>query len=158
KCWHRFLGGTNAFWFGFGTITNGNSNNKLYYARNGFSYGSTILVPPNQWAFVALVLGPATNNGAFYLATNSTLISYPINLNLFMSTVATFFTNAAFLGNNTGNFFNGAMDEVAVFNKPLTATQIGDLLLAALTGVPAVALTSPANGSSFNVASNIVLT
>jgi hypothetical protein len=75
-----------------------------------------------------------------------------------MSTVATLFTNTAYLGNNTGHYFNGAMDEVAIFDKSLTATQIGDLLAAARTGVPVVVLTAPTNGSSFNAASNITLT
>src|SRR5262249_2506378 len=104
-----------------------------------------------------LVLGPATNNGTFYLATNASLASYPISLFSFSSPVATLFTNTAFLGNNTGHYFNGAMDEVAIFNKSLTPTQLGDLLLAAATGVPSVALTAPTDGSSFNAASNIIL-
>src|SRR5262249_58975521 len=38
-----------------------------------------------------------------------------------------------------------------------TATQLGDLVAAARTGVPFVAMTAPASGSSFNAASNIVL-
>jgi hypothetical protein len=152
--------GTNLFWFGFGSSTNFNNNNKLNYERNLFSYSSTIVVPSNQWSFVALVLGPASNNLAFYLATNSTLVSYPADLSFyfFLTTVAKLFTNTAFLGNNTGNFFNGAMDEVAIFNKSLTPAQVGDLLAAAMTGVPSVALTAPANGSTLNGASNITLT
>jgi photosystem II stability/assembly factor-like uncharacterized protein len=148
-------GGTNVFWFGFGTY----NNNALNYERNFFSDFSTLVVPSNQWSFVALVLGPATNNGVFYLATNSTLASYPINLSYysFMETVATLFTNTAFLGEDTEGHFNGAMDEVAIFNKSLTPAQIGDLLAAAFTGTPTVVLTAPANGSAFNAASNITL-
>ena len=153
-------GGTNIFWFGFGSSTNFNGNNKLNYERNLFSYSSTIVVPSNQWSFVALVLGPASNNLAFYLATNSMLVSYPVDLSfyVFMTTVAKLFTNTAFLGNNNGNYFNGAMDEVAIFNRSLTPAQIGNLLAAAQTGVPSVALTAPANGSTLNGASNITLT
>ena len=150
-------GGTNTFWFGFGSTTNFNSNNELNYERNNLSSFSLLTVPSNQWTFVALVLGPASNNGAFYLATNATLAAYPLNLFFFMSTVATLFTNTAFLGDNTGNYFKGAMDEVAIFDKSLTPAQIGDLLTAARTGVPSVALISPADGSSFNAASNITL-
>jgi hypothetical protein len=150
-------GGTNIFWFGFGTYTNANGNNDLNYNRNGFSYSSTLTVPSNQWTFVALVLGPTTTNGVFYLATNSTLASYPISPFSFGPPVATIFTNTAFLGNNTAHYFNGAMDEVSIFNKTLTPTQIGDLLAAARTGLPSVALTAPTNGSSFNAASNILL-
>ncbi len=149
--------GTNTFWFGFGSVTNGNNNNALNFERNGFSYSSTLVVSSNQWTFVALVLGPATNNGTFYRATNSALVSYPISLFSFSSSVATLLTNTAFLGNNNGHYFNGTMDEVAIFNKSLTATQLGNLVAAALTGVPSVAMTTPANGSSFNAASNILL-
>jgi photosystem II stability/assembly factor-like uncharacterized protein len=147
-------GGTNSFWFGFGSYTF--NNNTLNYERDGFSYSSSLTVPSNQWTFVALVLGVPTNNGAFYLATNSTLRSYPISLFYFF-TPPTIFTNTAFLGSNTGHYFTGAMDEVAIFNKTLTVAQIGGLLAAALTGVPSVALTAPTNGSSFNAASNILL-
>jgi hypothetical protein len=41
-------GGTNAFWFGFGSYTNGNLNNALNFERNNFSYTSTLVVPSNQ--------------------------------------------------------------------------------------------------------------
>jgi len=149
-------GGTNVFWFGFGTY----NNNALSYERNFFSEFSTLVLPSNQWSFVALVLGPATNKAVVYLATNSVLASYRMDLSFysFMETVATLFTNTAFLGENTEGHFKGAMDEVAIFNKSLTASQVGDLLAAALTGIPTVALSAPANGSAFNGASNITLT
>jgi hypothetical protein len=148
-------GGTNSFWFGFGSYSY--NNNTLSYERDGFSYGSSLTVPSNQWTFVALVIGVGTNSGLFYLATNSTLASYPMALYYFF-TPPTIFTNTGFLGVNTGHFFNGAVDEVAIFNKTLTTAQIADLLAAARTGVPAVALTAPTNGSSFNAASNVLLT
>jgi photosystem II stability/assembly factor-like uncharacterized protein len=149
-------GSTDNFWFGFGSYTIGNNNNKLTYVRNAFSYTSTLVVPSNQWTFVALVLGPT--NGVFYLATNATPSTFPITLFSFSSTVATLFTNTGFLGNNNGRYFNGAMDEVAIFNKSLTPHQIGDLLSAALTGPPSVAMIAPADGSTLNGASNITLT
>jgi hypothetical protein len=146
-------GGTDAFWFGFSSY----GGNRLNYERNSFSYTSSYSVPTNQWTFVALVLGPVTTNGVIYIATNSTLESVPISLYSFSATVITLFTNTAFLGDNNGHYFNGSMDEVAIFNKSLTGAQIGDLLAAALTGVPSVAMTAPTNGSSFNAASNILL-
>ncbi len=149
-------GGTNSFWFGFGSYSY--NNNTLNYERDGFSYSSSSLtVPSNQWTFVALVIGVPTNSGFFYMATNATLQqSYPISPYYFF-TPPRIFTNTAFLGNNTGHYFNGAMDEVAIFNKTLTAAQIGGLLTAAFTGDPTVTLTAPTNGSSFNAASNILL-
>jgi hypothetical protein len=148
--------GTNTFWFGFGSYSY--NNNTLTLERDGFSYFSALVVPSNQWTFVALVLGPSTNTGTFYLATNSTVASYPISLFSLFGTAPFIFTNTAYLGDNTGHYFNGAMDEVAIFNKSLTPTQIGDLLAAALTGIPTVALIAPANGGTFNGASNITLT
>jgi hypothetical protein len=147
--------GTNTFWFGFGTYSF--DNNTLSFERDGFPYLSSLLVPTNRWTFVALVLGPATDTGTLYLATNATLASYPISLFSFFSAPPIIFTNTAYLGNNNGHYFNGTMDEVAIFNKSLSATQLGDLLAAALTGAPSVAMIAPTNGSSFNSASNILL-
>ena len=146
-------GGTNVFWFGFGSTTNFNNNNELAFEQSGLSFGSALIVPSNQWSFVALVLG--SSGGAYYLATNSTVASYPLFASFFGAT--TLFTNTAFLGDNTGHFFNGAIDEVAIFDKALTPGQIGDLVIAAQTGVPSVTLTAPTNGSTFNAASNINL-
>jgi hypothetical protein len=110
------------------------------------------VVPTNQWTLVALVV--TATNTTIYMATNSTLASYNINT----ATAAAAFNTASYLGKSPYGQFNGAMDEVAVFNQSLAPAQISGLLLASQTGLPAVALTAPANGSVFNAASNITLT
>jgi len=132
----------------------GNNNNQLTYLRNGFIYSSSSLqVPTNQWTFIALAMSPT--NAVLYMATNANLIIYNTGTT---NPAITSFTNTAYLGNNPYGRYNGGMDEVAIFNQLLTPAQINGLLAAAQTGLPAVALTAPTNGSIFNAASNITLT
>jgi len=128
---------------------------QLTYMRNGFVYSSaSLLVPTNQWSLIALVA--SQTNAVLYLATNATLISYNTGT---VNPALVSFTNVAYLGNNPNyGRYAGAMDEVAVFNQALTPPQISGLLAAAQTSLPAVVLTAPADGSSFNAASNITLT
>ena len=131
-----------------------NHSPQLTYMRNGFVYSSSSLeVPTNQWSFIALVASPT--NAVLYLATNAALISY--NTGTVNPTLVSF-TNVAYLGYNPNyGRYSGAMDEVAIFNQSLTGSQITGLLAAAQTGLPALALTAPTNGSTFNGASNITL-
>lgn len=130
----------------------GNSNNAVGLYWNGNFQVSSLIVPGNQWTFVALVISPT--NSVIYMATNSTLASWT---NGTANTVAAF-NGPAYLGNSPYSRYNGAMDEVAIFNQSLTGSEISGLLAAALTGLPAVALTAPTNGSIFSSASNITLT
>jgi subtilase family serine protease len=132
----------------------GNYNNQLGCVRNGLVYSSSSLqVPANQWSLVALTMTPT--NAILYLATNSALVSYTTGTT---NPALASFTNTAYLGNSPYGRYNGAMDEVAIFNQSLTPAQISGLLAAAQTGLPVVALTAPTNGSAFNAASNITLT
>ena len=131
------------------------SGTQLGFTWNNFIYDSTLNLPMNQWSFVALVV--TATNGTIYMATNATLQSWTNTTA--MPNAA--FNTAAYLGTDnayTTRHFGGALDEVAIFNQSLTAAQIKDLLAAAQTGLPAVALTAPADGSSFNHTSNIPLT
>jgi subtilase family serine protease len=132
-----------------------NHSPQLTYMRNGFVYSSSSqLVPTNQWSFIALVASPT--NAVLYLATNAALISYNTGT---VNPALVSFTNVAYLGNNPNyGRYSGAMDEAAIFNQVLTPSQISGLLAAAQTGLPAIALTAPADGSTFNNASNITLT
>jgi len=132
-----------------------NHSPQLTYMRNGFVYSSSSLqVPTNQWSFIALVASPT--NAVLCLATNAVLISYNTGTT---NPALVSFTNAAYLGYNPNyGRYNGAMDEAAIYNQALTASQINGLLAAAQTGLPAIALTAPADGSTFNSASNITLT
>ena len=133
----------------------GNSDGRLTYIRNGSVYNSTsLIVPDNQWTFVALTL--TSGNAVLYMATNSTLASYTITR---ADTAITVFTNTAYIGYAPygSAYFNGGIDEVAVFNQALTPSQISGLLAAAQTGLPAITLTAPANGGTFNGATGINL-
>jgi len=131
----------------------GNNNNQLGCVRNGLVYSSgSLQVPTNQWSFVALAMTPT--NAVLYLATNSALIAYTTGTT---NPVLGSFTNTAYLGNSPYGRYNGALDEVAIFNQALTSSQLNGLLAAAQTGLPAVTLTAPTDGSSFNAASNIIL-
>ncbi len=133
----------------------GSANNNLGFTWNaGNLYESTLTVPTNQWTFVALTM--TSSNGILYMATNSTLVSYT-NTGTFANVG---FTNTSYIGWDSGfsdRHINGAVDEVAVFNRTLTRSQISDLLAAAQTGLPAVTLTAPANGTTFNSVSGINL-
>ena len=132
----------------------GNNNNQLSCVRNGLVYSSSSLqVPTNQWSLVALTMTPT--NAILYLATNSGLVSYTTGTT---NPALASFTNTANLGNSPYGRYNGAMDEVAIFNQALTPAQLNGLLAAAQTGLPAVTLTAPTDGGSFNSASNITLT
>jgi len=125
---------------------------------NGFVYTSGytgMVVPDNTWTFMVLVVTPTQFR--VFMATNSALIAgtnSDTNPNMA-------FAGVSYIGydpNSSSRRFNGAIDEVALFNRSLTGTEISGLLAAAQTGLPAVALTAPADGSSFNAASNITLT
>ena len=125
---------------------------------NGFVYTSGytgMVVPDNIWTFMVLVVTPTQFR--VFMATNSALIAgtnSDTNPNMA-------FAGVSYLGydpNSGSRRFNGAIDEVALFNRSLTGTEINGLLAAAQTGLPAVALTAPADGSAFNAASNITLT
>lgn len=131
----------------------GNNNNQLGCVRNGLVYSSsTLQVPANQWSLVALTMTPT--NAILYLATNSTLMAYTTGTT---NPVLVSFTNTAYLGNSPYGRYNGALDEAAIYNQALTSSQLNGLMAAAQTGQPAVALTAPADGGSFNAASNITL-
>ncbi|MEI7728727.1 MAG: M6 family metalloprotease domain-containing protein [Verrucomicrobiota bacterium] len=132
----------------------GNATNQLTYVRNGSVYSSTSQqVPTNQWTFIALALSPT--NAVLYMATNSNLVTYKPSTT---SPALTSFTNTAYIGKSPYGSYNGSIDEVAVFNQLLTPAQITNLVSAALLSLPGVTLTAPADGSSFPVSSNIVLT
>ena len=162
--WVKYDGGTNTSgiftWLGNGDarcqISFNDGGTNLACAWNGDSRASDFTVPTNVWTFVALVVSPT--NAVIYLATNSTLAAWSSP----MTNTAAAFDGGAFIGLNPNGFcfFNGAIDEVAVYNQSLTATQISNLLSAATTAlpvVPVVTLTAPADGSSFSASSNILL-
>jgi hypothetical protein len=92
--------------------------------------------PNGEWSYIAIV-----NDGA----TNGTLTMYTNGL-VAGSRISTLPTNAAFAFNiggggifdATGNFFNGQIDEVAVFDKALTADQITAHYFSTVASLPVI--------------------
>jgi hypothetical protein len=158
--WINYNGGTNSSgifsWQGTGDargqflFDNGGTNLSCYW--NGDFQFSDFTVPTNLWTFVALVVSPT--HTLIYMATNSTLAAWSNPI----ANAAAAFNSTALIGDNPYGRFNGAIDEVAVYNQSLTASQISNLLSAATTALPVVTLTAPADGSSFSASSNILLT
>ena len=127
-------------------------NNQLGLYWNGNFQVSTLTVPINQWTFVALVISPS--NSVIYMATNSTLASWTNT----SANANAAFDSVSYLGNSPYSHYTGGMADVAIYNQSLTASQIGNLLSASLTSLPAVTLTAPADSSFVSASPNILLT
>lgn len=106
-----------------------------YHWRDSFwNVESGLVLPSDQWSFVALVVQP--DRGTLYLFNNAGgLQSYT---NAFAHTTHTFSSGFRIGGDAQGDdrTFNGKVDEVAVFNTALTPQQIAGLLPVKLTLQP----------------------
>lgn len=129
-----------------------NGGDELTYMRNGFVYSTGKAVPTNIWTFVALAI--SQTNAVLYMATNSSVASYNTGT---VDPVVAAFTNTAYIGKNAYGNYNGVIDEVAIYNQLLTPAQITSLAAASQTLLPAITLTTPADGSAFTSGSNISL-
>jgi hypothetical protein len=95
-------------------ITDGNTTNDL----NGSA------VPANVWTHVAVVFAQAASNSVLYVngvavATNSAITLFPDSLN------APLMANANYLGRgNTGNYFQGSLDDFRVFMRSFDASEV----------------------------------
>ena len=146
--------GTTGAGFHFGTA------NELRYTWNNtggsYNWNSGLVPPTNVWTFVALVIQPGQT--IIYMATNATLQSAT---NVLANAVQAF-AGTSYLGydpNSGTRRFNGVLDEVAVYNQSLTATQLGQILTASQLGTaPVVSLTSPATGTGLAAPATISLT
>ncbi|HUJ08995.1 MAG TPA: LamG-like jellyroll fold domain-containing protein [Verrucomicrobiae bacterium] len=117
-------GGTTVAGLNFGS----GGNNELRYTWNGgrFDVATGLIVPTNQWSFFGLVVKPT--GATLYLGTNGILNSY---------TDTTSLPNQAFDASllvgydpsSGSRLFNGRIDEIAVYNKSLTPSQIQQLYL-----------------------------
>lgn len=124
-------------------ISAASTTNQLGYNWNNnssaYNWNSGIILPTNQWSFVALAVSPS--NAVVYMATNVTLISAT---NAVTNAVQPF-AGTTYLGydsNQSARRLNGLLDEVAIFNQTLTANQIGQILSASLVGGQLLAPTS----------------
>ena len=117
------------------TGSGNSSNHTLSPVWSGSGWISTLVVPENQWTFVAMVVGPSSLT--VYMSTGSGVSSYTVN-NTFASAA---FDTASYIGwdsNYAGDTrrFNGTMDDVAVYGTSLTASQVSQLATAAFVQQP----------------------
>lgn len=120
--------GTTVAGLNYGSVGSGNAQTLGYTWNNNantWGWNSGLMPPRDQWSFVALVIQPASatlyliNPNGEQSATN--FVSHPLQIFGGVSTIGTD-TYAP-----TARVFNGLIDEVAVFNHPLTSSQIQQL-------------------------------
>ena len=121
------------------------SPNQIAFVWNGSVWTTSLIVPDNQWTFVAASVGPAGTT--IYMATNST-----VSTSAFGGAFdAAAFNSAAYLGYDTGGAtrrFNGAMDDAAIYGRTLSSSEINQLAAAAFAqAAPVVTVATPTNGA-----------
>jgi hypothetical protein len=105
-----------------------NSHMNLGYVWNKnttWNFVSGLAVPPDQWSFVAVVIEPS--KATLYVGTGGSLTNA---VNAIAHTVEAWGGTAAIgddPGFSNGRVFNGAIDEVAVFNHALSFDSINTL-------------------------------
>jgi len=106
-------------------------NNELAYFWTGWSWEhhSELIMPPELWSFVALVVEPT--KGTLYLS-DGTEMSASVN---YEEHVAKAFDDLVFIGGNT---YIGAIDDVRIYNRSLAPGEILDL--AGLSGTHDIGL------------------
>jgi hypothetical protein len=123
----------------FGLTTSPNptvGGDELRYTWNGtyFSFSSGLLLPANQWAFVALVI--QATNATLYLQNGLGMQS----TNNAATHTASSFTGNSYIGRDTaggatGRRWTGGIDEVMIFNKALSPAAVNGLF----QGLPTLA-------------------
>jgi len=137
-----------------GLFLDGGNNHPAYIQDGSVQSSSALVVPVNQWTFLALVM--TQTNGVLYMATNATLSEYAFTHTV---PVPLIYTSQAYIGYGPyGASFNGGIDEVALFNQVLSPAQITNLITAATTALPGVTLTAPADGSTLSASPSLLLT
>jgi len=130
------IGGGNAG-FAYGGDFSGNAGQLIYWWGGGaYTFQSGLVIPPNQWSFVAVVIEPT--RATLYLGSGGVLKA---------AVDATGHTSETFgesgqIGHQPGRgpdsrVFNGSIDDVAVFNRSLTFDDINTLYGAGLGSVQA---------------------
>jgi hypothetical protein len=107
-----------------------------------YNYGSGLVVPVNIWCLTALAITPT--NATLYLFDSQTIGSAVNSVtNALQSFASGFALGAAAQAIPSNRTFNGKMDEVAVFNYTMSASQLQQLYTAAIT--------VPVNPNSTNI-------
>ncbi|MBI5387038.1 MAG: M6 family metalloprotease domain-containing protein [Verrucomicrobia bacterium] len=122
--------------------------NALRYSWNGNLYTSTLVVPNDEWTFVAVAVGPT--GATVYLATSAGVSTW---INTAPHDVRAF-TGTSYIGYDSGGStrrFNGTMDYVAICGTTLSASQISQLARTAMNHPPvasSLTLRAPKNGTA----------
>ena len=113
-----------------------NTNNILGYNwandSQNYTWNSGLVPPIGMWSLVALVVTP-TNATVYLFNTNNGMLS---STHVYNHVVQKFDapTSIGYESYATSRVFNGAIDEVALFNQALTPGQLGALLYTVLPG------------------------
>ncbi len=138
--------GTTADGFHFGTA------NELRYTWNNnastYNFNSGLVVPNNQWTFVALVIEPS--RARLFMVTNGVLASAT---NSVANPVVLAFDGTTCIGQDSSSasrYFNGLLDDVQLFNQALTPAQ-----LATYATAPVLTFSTPTNNQEFLTPANV---
>jgi autotransporter-associated beta strand protein len=122
-----------------------NNSASTYNANSG-------LVPPaGVWTFVALVIEPS--RARIYMATNGGTLSGWTNS---VTNPVQGFAGNSCIGQDTtsaSRYFNGQLDEVALYNQALTPAQLTQLAYS-----PIITVTAPLDGQEFSPPANVSVT
>lgn len=120
------------------------NNDAATYNWSPSSDGGLPSLPDSKWAFAALVVSP--DQAVVYLGDPSNVAGFMGATNLIPHTVVSF-NGATLLGADLGfttpRFLNGALDEVAFFNRSLTAGEIFTQFATAVGGIAPKIFTDP---------------
>jgi hypothetical protein len=125
---------------------------------NAFQYNSGLVIPSNQWSFVAVVIQPTQATLYLWTAANGLRSATNINPHANQPWAASAWIGWDSTNGPTVRTFDGSIDSAAVFNHALQWTDIQGLVSAATTSVasaPPVAAFSfgptsvPAGGTVF---------
>ncbi|MGH7940536.1 MAG: LamG-like jellyroll fold domain-containing protein, partial [Limisphaerales bacterium] len=129
----------------FGTQVGGGQDFDYTWSQNAatYNYGSGLVVPANVWSLTALAITPSNATLYFYNPQTSGSAVNPV-ANPPQSFAAGFALGADPQAITSNRTFNGEMDEVAVFDYTMSASQLQQLYTAATTG-PVTVNTNPTN-------------
>ena len=127
----------------------GNANELRYTWNNlGYNFDSQLVVPTNQWTYVALVIEPTQTR--LYMITNGVLVGATNDA----PNAVQPFDGTSYIGQDPiGRFFKGQLDEVSFYaNQSLTPEQLSQL-----ASPPAITISSPLAGAAFAAPANVNL-
>lgn len=124
-----------------------NTNRLLFGMGNGVSgwnslvnFGSTAVIPVGTWVFVTAVYNGTAVQG--YI--NGVAVGSPITSTMISN------NNSLIVSQNSGvGAFNGAIDEIRIYNKALSASEVSSLFSSSFTkrtsGLTSIKMNSPAS-------------